>query len=302
MSECITLSCCDLDIYQYVLNVPVPVVDFSADPTSGASALSVQFTDESTNNPNVWLWDFGDGETSTEKNPLHEYLIEGIYSVTLEATNESGTGEKTKSNYIIVNSGACSAQWPVSETGIPYSNATGAIADFTPISGTWATTANGLTCSSGAAPAIKNTLVRGQDFTFQCDALSTTSLNDLVIAFFDDNLSTAMLFNYNPRTSDNPGMAIGLKCSVSTAGAYDFSYASGSAASLLLPAWNELTRIVIVKSGTTVNFYVGYPAAAFPADYVLLSATSAVLGNFAYLGFSGFVSGGTVNYKDITVV
>jgi len=57
-----------------VLKTPVvnkPVAAFSASPTSGSILLKVQFTDQSTNNPTSWKWDFGDGTTSTTHNPLH---------------------------------------------------------------------------------------------------------------------------------------------------------------------------------------------------------------------------------------
>ena len=37
-----------------------------------------------------WLWDFGDGTTSTEKNPVHTYAFKGTYTVTLKATNAYG--------------------------------------------------------------------------------------------------------------------------------------------------------------------------------------------------------------------
>ncbi len=50
---------------------PPPVADFSANQTSGKVPLSVKFTDLSTNNPDTWSWQFGDGATSTDKNPVH---------------------------------------------------------------------------------------------------------------------------------------------------------------------------------------------------------------------------------------
>jgi PKD repeat protein len=51
-----------------------PVAAFSASPTSGSIPLKVQFTDQSTNSPTSWKWDFGDGTTSTTHNPLHTYI------------------------------------------------------------------------------------------------------------------------------------------------------------------------------------------------------------------------------------
>ncbi len=53
----------------------------------------VQFTDQSTNDPSAWSWDFGDGNTSTEQNPEHAYAEGGDYTVCLTATNEAGSNE-----------------------------------------------------------------------------------------------------------------------------------------------------------------------------------------------------------------
>jgi len=59
----------------------------------------VYFTDLSTNLPTSWAWNFGDGGTSALQNPSHTYLANGVYDVTLTATN--GLGEDT---YIEVGS------------------------------------------------------------------------------------------------------------------------------------------------------------------------------------------------------
>jgi PKD repeat protein len=83
-----------------------PVADFTATPTSGTAPLTVNFTDQSTNNPTSWQWDFGDGNTSTQQNLTHTYNNAGTYSVTLTATNSYGSNIKTKNGYITVsNSG-----------------------------------------------------------------------------------------------------------------------------------------------------------------------------------------------------
>ena len=79
-----------------------PVADFTADVTSGVEPLEVSFTDLSTENPTSWQWNFGDGEISTEQNPVHEYTSPGTYTVSLNATNAYGSDIEQKFGYIIV--------------------------------------------------------------------------------------------------------------------------------------------------------------------------------------------------------
>jgi len=52
--------------------------------------LKVFFIDESILFPKEWLWDFGDGFTSVERNPSHTYLTAGSYVVSLKVSNENG--------------------------------------------------------------------------------------------------------------------------------------------------------------------------------------------------------------------
>jgi len=85
----------------------LPVADFTATatPTSGTAPLTVNFTDQSTNTPTSWQWDFGDGGTSTQQNPTHTYNESGTYTVILSVSNSYGTDEKTKTDFITVNNG-----------------------------------------------------------------------------------------------------------------------------------------------------------------------------------------------------
>jgi len=80
-----------------------PVASFSYNRSSGDVPLAVQFMDLSTNNPTSWLWDFGDGNTSTSQYPSHVYNTVGIYSISLTATNSAGSDVETCSNCITVN-------------------------------------------------------------------------------------------------------------------------------------------------------------------------------------------------------
>jgi PKD repeat protein len=77
-----------------------PVAGFSATPTSGYAPLTVQFTDESTNGPTSWSWNFGDGQTSADQNPGHIYTSAGTFTVSLTTTNAYGSDTETKTSYI----------------------------------------------------------------------------------------------------------------------------------------------------------------------------------------------------------
>ena len=79
-----------------------PAADFSAQKTELAWAQEVTFTDLSSGNPTEWLWDFGDGSTSTEQNPSHSYSTLGGFTVTLKASNGEGSDTKTAEHYISV--------------------------------------------------------------------------------------------------------------------------------------------------------------------------------------------------------
>lgn len=60
--------------------------DCNADFTFTTDGLSVSFTDISTADPGPileWTWDFGDGTTSSDANPVHTYAAPGEYDVCL---------------------------------------------------------------------------------------------------------------------------------------------------------------------------------------------------------------------------
>jgi len=79
-----------------------PLAAFSANETEISTGSAVQFTDLSTNLPNDWLWDFGDGSTSALQNPVHTYSFADQYTVKLSASNQYGTGTENKEQYITV--------------------------------------------------------------------------------------------------------------------------------------------------------------------------------------------------------
>jgi PKD repeat protein len=92
--------------------------EFSGTPLSGSVPLNVSFTDTSTNSPTSWSWTFGDGGTSTVKNPVHTYRSNGTYTVALTATGTGGASTMTKTGYVMV-SGTCS-NYPYKVGGSTY--------------------------------------------------------------------------------------------------------------------------------------------------------------------------------------
>ena len=76
---------------------------FSADITNScATPLTVQFTNNS-QNATSYLWDFGDGSTSTEQNPSHVYTVLGVYDITLTAeAGACGNSIYSEDDFIIV--------------------------------------------------------------------------------------------------------------------------------------------------------------------------------------------------------
>jgi PKD repeat protein len=74
-------------------SIVVGVGGISATPENGNSPLDVQFSyvAPSTGADAVsWIWNFGDGETSTEQNPQHRFSMAGEYVVTVRATDANG--------------------------------------------------------------------------------------------------------------------------------------------------------------------------------------------------------------------
>jgi PKD repeat protein len=68
---------------------PLPVVSFTTPAITGCSPVSVSFYNSSSN-VSGFLWNFGDGTTSTESNPTHVYTTAGMYNVTLKGASNSG--------------------------------------------------------------------------------------------------------------------------------------------------------------------------------------------------------------------
>lgn len=97
----VTGSACSITLDTIVEASPNPVAQFSHNgPQCFGQAVS--FTDESTIAANgtisSWLWDFGDGQTSSQQNPSHTFASGGNYNVTLTVSTPAGCSNSTSIN------------------------------------------------------------------------------------------------------------------------------------------------------------------------------------------------------------
>lgn len=94
---------------QYITVFPKPVVAFTASDTTGCLPKTIQFTDQSSSPGGTitsWLWDFGDGTTSTSQNPSHTFSTAGNFTVSLRVVNNDGCATVlTKPSYINIANG-----------------------------------------------------------------------------------------------------------------------------------------------------------------------------------------------------
>jgi len=87
--------------WQCIMADEPPIPGFEADLTHTCDGV-IQFYDRSIPTPTGWLWDFGDGNTSTLQNPLHQYTVNDSFTVSLTVSDSSGSNITSRIDYIVV--------------------------------------------------------------------------------------------------------------------------------------------------------------------------------------------------------
>ncbi|TAL59831.1 MAG: PKD domain-containing protein [Bacteroidetes bacterium] len=95
---------CSGNTVKNIVVLPKPALSFTATPISAcAPPLNVTFTNNSTSiGATTYLWNFGDGSTSTALNPVHTYTASGSYNVTLYVNQNGCIDSLIKPNTIII--------------------------------------------------------------------------------------------------------------------------------------------------------------------------------------------------------
>ena len=79
-----------MDGFTVTVNEPAEVVaSYTYSKSKVKGKVTYHFSDASSGNPDAWSWDFGDGSTSTEQNPDHQFSADGSYNVCLTASANS---------------------------------------------------------------------------------------------------------------------------------------------------------------------------------------------------------------------
>ncbi|MDX1905652.1 MAG: PKD domain-containing protein [Bacteroidia bacterium] len=95
---------CTDTLTQLIYVRPVPQAAFETSDTLGCGPKIVVFTDRSFHIPTSWQWNFGDGTTSTDQNPVHTYQADGIYTVSLYIEDQYGCNDRIeKINHVTLD-------------------------------------------------------------------------------------------------------------------------------------------------------------------------------------------------------
>ena len=86
------VNSCAVDVQQ---QLPPPVAGFSVSSSSGTAPLLVEFTDTSIGVINTWIWQFGDGFSSSLQNPIHTYSDPGTFEALLTISGPGGLDSST---------------------------------------------------------------------------------------------------------------------------------------------------------------------------------------------------------------
>ncbi len=97
------MGCVMLDTFPAYIQTGVPQdIDFVADPLQTCIDTNIVFTDLSSPFVDEWLWQFGEGpeSTSTEQNPIHEYIDTGFFEVCLTGFHNGCPNTICKPDYV----------------------------------------------------------------------------------------------------------------------------------------------------------------------------------------------------------
>ena len=194
--------------------VPYVLADFNVESTlSCAAPFDVQFENNSSNG-RTFLWNFGDGTTSTDINPFHTYTAQGNYNVSLTATGGTcGIHDTIKTSYIqISDTLPCSINLPAFGNAVTQTKCSGKLYDNGGPNGDYKSSFNSsITIEpTGASSVILNFL------SFDVEAGQNGSCNYDKLTIFDGSSTSSTVIgeycnNNIPTSVTSSGGAITIR-------------------------------------------------------------------------------------------
>lgn len=115
-----------LFLHVKMIVLPFPQANIGVTIEDNCNGL-FQFNDQTLNTPTSWLWDFGDGNTSDEPDPLYQYDENGVYDISLVACNDLGC-DTTFQEYLVIVNYCDTLTMPLTGSAV-YTNCNGVIYD-----------------------------------------------------------------------------------------------------------------------------------------------------------------------------
>jgi PKD repeat protein len=266
---------------------PNPVSSFQLE-ISESNFLEVTFSNFSAN-ATSYAWDFGDGASSTEENPVHEYGTSGEYTITLTATNSEGSAMSSK-NVTLVDpneaskllTGDVSKTWKLYREGTALSLGP----DASNPAGWWAGLSN-----NGARPCLYS-----QTFTFFANG---DFVFDDMGMFWGENdpwAGTALHETCFEPTAANMVNKDGADVSAWASGTHSFNYESSTGEVTLtgMGAWMGLVHAVGLP-----DLYSNVPTASRTFNIEIAEETGYDLMTLTYdYGADGLWTCRYVSYSD----
>ena len=274
-----------------------PVAAFASNTTAGQSPMTVQFIDASGNAPSAWTWTFGDGGTSSLQNPVHTYLTQGTYTVSLTVTNAAGSNTNTIPNYVTVNRASPPA---ASFTANTTSGTVPFTVNFTDTSSNspsaWAWTFGDGDWTTAQNPT--HTYLTPGTYTVSLTVTNyggsnTYSAQNIITA--NKALAPEISFTANATSGTVPLAVAFTDTSTNTPSAWTWSFGDGGTSTLQNPVHTFITPGTFTVTLTATNY--GGSKSLVRSDYISMTGQ-----NPPVAGFSSNLSAGSaplaVNFTD----
>ena len=110
-------GCADTLVINNLVYIPGPILNFDIDQLFGCDSLTISITDISSNTLN-YLYNFGDGATSSLQNPIHTYSNPGSYQISLVGEDSAGCQVAFTSSDLIIVDVSPILNYQVSDTNL----------------------------------------------------------------------------------------------------------------------------------------------------------------------------------------